>query len=54
MLERFPDVAYENSDIEACIRSKRLFVSAKTSKAYVDLLVHAVGGDGFEPPTPAL
>jgi len=35
-------------------RAERLFASPKTSKACVDLLVRAVGGDGFEPPTPAL
>jgi hypothetical protein len=31
-----------------------LFASPKTLKACVDLLLRVVGGDGFEPPTPAL
>jgi hypothetical protein len=35
-------------------RAEHLFASPKTSKACLDLLVRVVGGDGFEPPTPAL
>ncbi len=30
------------------------FASGKMMKITVDLLVRVVGGDGFEPPTPAL
>ena len=35
-------------------RAERLFASPKILKAGDDLLVRVVGGDGFEPPTPAL
>ena len=33
---------------------ERVFASWRASKVPVDLLVQVVGGDGFEPPTPAL
>jgi hypothetical protein len=35
-------------------RSERLLECEETLKTAADLVVRVVGGDGFEPPTPAL
>ncbi len=35
-------------------RVERIFAARGTSKTPADLVVRLVGGDGFEPPTPAL